>query len=157
MKPGIYIASKTVHGPRWRALREAGVPIISTWIDESEVGATSDWPDLWSRCIGEASSCVALVAYREEGETLKGGLVEVGAALASGRRVYAVGLADQTVRHHPLFHVVDTLEDALRDATNDVECARAAMELQDGRESDGKTLMEEIFEDLLQDVAERPS
>jgi hypothetical protein len=46
---GIYIASKTVHAARWRDLRAQGLPIISTWIDEAEIGATGDWPDLWHR------------------------------------------------------------------------------------------------------------
>ena len=31
----IYTASKTKHADKWRALRSAGYPIISTWIDEA--------------------------------------------------------------------------------------------------------------------------
>jgi hypothetical protein len=111
--PSIYIASKSTHGARWRSLRAAGVPIISTWIDEAEPGATSDWPDLWSRCVGEAACADALVVYREEGETLKGAWVEVGAALAAGRKVYAVGCDEFSVRHHPNFHVAGTLDQAI--------------------------------------------
>lgn len=34
----IYFASKTRHAPRWRALRDAGVPTASTWIDEAGEG-----------------------------------------------------------------------------------------------------------------------
>ena len=111
---GIYIASKAIHGPRWRDLRDhEGMPVIATWIDEAEVGATSDWPDLWSRCIAEAASCSVLIAYREPDEALKGAWVEVGAALAAGRHVIAVGCQEFTVSNHPRVHLVDDLDAAL--------------------------------------------
>lgn len=112
----IYIASKTTHGPRWRELRSAGAPFNSTWIDEAEAGATSDWQDLWMRCISEASAADVLIVYREPGETLKGAWVEVGAALASDKLVFAVGCEDFSIRHHPYFVECPTLEDALRAA-----------------------------------------
>lgn len=111
---GIYIASKTKHGPRWRALRAAGEPIISTWIDEAEVGATSDWPDLWIRCVGEASCAAVTIVYAEAGEVLKGAWVEVGAALACGRRVIAVCVDEFSVFHHPSIERSSTIEEALR-------------------------------------------
>jgi hypothetical protein len=101
---GIYVASKTVHAPRWLDARAAGLPISSTWIDEAGVGDTSDWPDLWQRCIKEASHSAALVLYQEAGEALKGALVETGAALAGGARVYYVGngmTKQLSVVHHP--------------------------------------------------------
>lgn len=110
---GFYVASKAKHGPRWRELRAAGFPVVSTWIDESEVGATSDWGDLWTRCIAEAAGAGALVVYAEPGEVLKGGLAEMGAALAMGRPVFATGIEDQSVRHHPLVTRAETLEDAV--------------------------------------------
>lgn len=109
-----YIASKTVHGPRWRRLRDAGHEIISTWIDEAEVGATSDWADLWVRCVCEAASADALLLYREPGEFLKGALVEAGAALASGKIVYAVGCEGQSFTNHPLVVKCSSLDDALQ-------------------------------------------
>jgi len=114
----IYIASKSEHGKRWRDLRAAGVPIISTWIDESEVGATSDWRSLWTRCTIEAAQCRALIVYREPGETLKGAWVEVGAALAAGRPVYAVGIEDFSVRHHPGITICCDMDAALSSALN---------------------------------------
>lgn len=109
----IYIASKAHHGPRWLALRDAGVPVVSTWIEESGAGQTSDWPDLWSRCVSEAASATALVLYREPGETLKGAWVEAGAALAHGVPVFAVGCDEFSVRHHPSVTPCATLDDAL--------------------------------------------
>lgn len=110
---GIYIASKTTHGARWRDLRASGYPIISTWIDEAEVGATSNWPDLWHRCIKEASTAAATIVYREPGEVLKGAFVEMGAALSTGRVVFAVGCDEFSVRHHMRVVPCATLDEAL--------------------------------------------
>lgn len=87
----IYIASKTKHAPRWRALREQGVNIISTWIDEAGPGESKCLTDLWTRCIREAATCDLLIVYQEPNEILKGAFIEVGAALAAGLHVYAVG------------------------------------------------------------------
>lgn len=98
---GIYIASKSKHGPRWRALRAQGYPICSSWIDECEEGATSDWVDLWTRCVSEAAGADVLIVYAEWGEILTGALVEVGAALACGVRVFTVGLNGQNFTRHP--------------------------------------------------------
>jgi hypothetical protein len=87
----VYTASKTRHAPIWRGLRSAGVPVISTWIDEAGPGETASFSDLWIRCIREASTAGALLVYAEEGDVLKGGFVEVGAALGNGVPVFAVG------------------------------------------------------------------
>lgn len=117
-----YIASKTKHAARWRALRDVGhgmpfpygVPIVSTWIDEAGEGESTDLSDLWKRCIAEASSAAACVVYVEPGETLKGALVEVGAALASGREVRWVGTpVSQTLMSHPMVKRFETVEEAL--------------------------------------------
>lgn len=97
---GIYIASKTKHADRWRFLRDkVGEPIISTWIDEAGVGETHDFADLWGRCIFEASTAQVLILYREPEDVLKGGWVELGAALASGVTVFAVGIEEFTIAH----------------------------------------------------------
>jgi hypothetical protein len=108
VKRGIYIASKTKHADRWRFLRDhVGEPIISTWIDEAGQGESGDLADLWRRCIDEASRARILILYREPEEVLKGGWIELGAALASGVTVFAVGIEEFTVakdariRHFP--------------------------------------------------------
>lgn len=109
----IYIASKTKHAHRWRALRDSGVPIVSTWIYEAGPGETESFPDLCKRCIEEASDADFLICYSEAGEALKGALIEVGAALSWGTRVMWVGPL-QTFCKHPLVTVCSSLEDALR-------------------------------------------
>lgn len=96
---GIYIASKVAHAARWRKLRLIGYPIISSWIDEAGAGESKDLSDLWQRCIREASSAEVLVLNRDPNEILKGGWIELGAALATGVPVMAVGIEEFTVAH----------------------------------------------------------
>ena len=107
--PGIYMASKAIHGPRWRKLRDAGWPIVSTWIDEAEAGRTTDWAGLWDRCADEPARAAVTVLYAEDDETLKGALVEVGAALSHGRKVIVVGSINHTWMRHRNVHCVGTL------------------------------------------------
>lgn len=113
----IYTASRTRHAPRWKDLRASGVPIIATWIDEAGPGETADMSELWGRCINEAKSAGAVILYREDGETLKGALVEVGAALGAGVPVYVVGCIDTSEYswlNHPLVTLCRTVDSALR-------------------------------------------
>lgn len=121
---GIYIASKAKHGGRWRELRASGVPIVASWIDEAEEGATSDWADLWSRCIGEASGAVAVVVYVEPYEIHKGSLVELGAALHAGVPVFWVGPEYSTAPRHRLVQRVETIERAIAMAVEQHERAQ---------------------------------
>jgi len=110
----IYVASKTKHARRWVALRDTGVPIVSTWIDEAGPGESVSLQDLWVRCITEASTADAVLLYTEPGDGLKGALVEVGAALAFGVPVYVVG--DGTEGSwvcHPCVVRVATIEEAV--------------------------------------------
>lgn len=94
---GVYVASKTRHAPTWKIIRAAGLPIISTWIDEAGPGESADLDDLWSRCITESASAAVLILYREPDDHLKGGWVELGAALASGVPVFSVGIDQFTI------------------------------------------------------------
>jgi hypothetical protein len=108
----IYIASKTRHADRWLAMRAAGAPIISTWIDEAGEGESADLHDLWERCISESKSCDTLIVYRESQDILKGAWVEIGAALASGVPVYAVGLDGFTISNYRGIRHFPTIEEA---------------------------------------------
>lgn len=100
---GIYVASKTKHALMWRQFRDAGYPIVSTWIDEAGVGETKCFADLWVRCINEASNCQALVLYREPDEVLKGAWTKMGAALTAGRPVHVIGdMTGISCVNHPL-------------------------------------------------------
>jgi hypothetical protein len=96
----IYTASKTKHAHLWRYLRAAGAPIISTWIDEAGEGESADLHDLWERCISESRDCKTLIVYKEPEDVLKGAWVEIGAALAAGKPVHAVGLHGFTISNY---------------------------------------------------------
>lgn len=99
---GIYVASRSELGPMWQDFRRrAGYPIISTWIDESGPGETTDLGDLWRRCVDEASVCDALVAYHRKGDVWKGAFIEIGVALAAGAEVFVAGDPPGSwVNHH---------------------------------------------------------
>lgn len=96
MKPmtllnGIYAASKTSHAAMWRAIRERGVMIISTWVDEAGPGQTEDLSELWFRIEQEIRMSRFLVLYAEKKDfPLRGALVECGMALALGKPVRVV-------------------------------------------------------------------
>lgn len=93
-KPKIYIASKTKHANKWVKLRESGVNVISTWIDEAEFGQTKDMADLCRRCIDECLTCDALIVYREDEDYLKGAFIEMGIVLSKYKGltpIYLVG------------------------------------------------------------------
>lgn len=125
--PGIYIASRASlpeRAAKWRALRAAGVPIISSWIDEDGEGATGDFCELWARIGREVTCASALILYAEPDDfPLKGALIEVGMALASGVPVIAVlpgvELEPRSMRPvgswlaHPLVSRASTVEEAI--------------------------------------------
>lgn len=123
----IYIASRASIPQRaalWRAFRAAGVPIISTWIDEAAEGDTNDFEELWIRISEEIAKADRLVLYaRPEDFPLKGALIEVGIALGLNKPVTVclpeVVLEGKTLRpigswiKHPLVSREDSIEKAL--------------------------------------------
>lgn len=116
MKKTIYIASKTKHAAHWRKLRAQGFNVISTWIDEAGPGESLDLRDLAVRCVAEAARADFLILYCEPGDFLKGALIEVGAALASGVQVLVVGECDSlksALNQHPLWRECPNLGTAL--------------------------------------------
>lgn len=117
----VYTASKTKYAPMWQGLRLSGINVISTWIDEAEVGDTDDLADLWDRCIEEASTCDVLLAYRgASDEILKGAFIEIGAALSAGAHVFLAGPFEESFTHHQSVRKFATLHEALS-AIRDLE------------------------------------
>lgn len=115
-KPKIYIASKAIHRPMWRYLRDRwDFHIISTWIDTPDefIGVTDevnlDYTKLWLSCVNDVRNCDVLVMYVEEGERMKGALIELGIALGLGKEVIVTGpVGDNgTWHHHPKVEVSD--------------------------------------------------
>lgn len=75
----------------WRALRNLGYPINSTWIDEAGPGETSDMGKLWERITVEVQEAKGVVAYlHKEDMPFKGSLIEIGMALGQGKPVAVV-------------------------------------------------------------------
>ncbi len=88
LQNGFYAASRAsipARGQMWRALRDSGVQINSSWIDEDGDGQTENFSDLWLRIESEVKRSEALILYAEpEDFPLKGAYIEVGIALACG-------------------------------------------------------------------------
>lgn len=112
----VYVASKTTHAHKWRALRNAGHPISSSWIDEAGEGESGDYAELSERCLQEVREASILVLYCEQGEVLKGAIIEAGAALMAGIPVRQVGNCASLSRvfcKHPLWREYRSVEEAL--------------------------------------------
>jgi hypothetical protein len=133
---GIYIASKTKHAKVWKAYRDAGFPLASTWIDEAGKGETENFADLWMRCVWEATNCAVLIAYREKDEVLKGAMIEIGCAIASGRLVLLCGDWEGfSFTAHPLVKIVENINNAFAIGT------RATMKFAQNAARDHNTLI----------------
>jgi hypothetical protein len=115
-RPRVYVASKSELHAYWRTWRATGLTdgfdIISTWIDEGDEGATADWSDLWVRCITEAASADVVVALHRPADQWKGAFVEIGAALAAGKRVHVVGAPPGSWTAHPNVYRFGSVDDA---------------------------------------------
>jgi hypothetical protein len=114
----LYVASKARHWPFWAALRSAGINIISRWIDWpanlTGVEPTQEqWSEHWTRCIREAASAEICIVLLRAGEQHAGALLEAGAALAAGRRVYMVDEIGFSFAHHPSVRRFATLAQAV--------------------------------------------
>lgn len=125
-----YVASRAsipARSAMWRHLRDHGVKITSTWIDEAGEGETACNTDLWRHISREVTDADALILYAEDGDfPLKGALIEVGMALAQGKRVLVVApdvkLEPHTLRPlgswaaHPMVTLHQTVQHAISHA-----------------------------------------
>lgn len=108
---GIYVASKRVHAPLWRLMREGGFPIVARWLDAPE--GTSK-RDVWTNAAEDIRSVACLVAYGLPSEVQKGLIAEVGMAIMLGRPVLYVGLDPDTytMLSHPMCVPMASLAEA---------------------------------------------
>lgn len=109
----------------WRSLRERGLPIKATWIDEAGEGETADLDELWQRIHREISASEGTILYAENGDfPLKGALIECGMTLGMGKPVAiilrGIELEERSFRPlgswaaHPLCAFVSTIHEAKR-------------------------------------------
>lgn len=116
MIPTIYTASKTTHAEKWRDLRSLGWSINASWIDESGEGESGEYSELSQRCLNEAIMADFVLLYCEEGEILKGALIEVGAALGTGKVIRCVGECpslSRVFRKHPKWEEYSSIQTAI--------------------------------------------
>lgn len=88
----VYIASRVHHAEQWRRIRDGGgLNIISSWIDEAGEGETENFDELWERIYKEIVACDYFILYAPNSDAAwKGALIETGAAIALGKKVYVV-------------------------------------------------------------------
>ena len=115
----VYMASKLHHFRRWRALR-------AQW---SNLHFTARWPDMdvstvpgtpeearkhWIEDEEDVRAADAVLVYAEDGEHLRGALVEAGMAIALRKTVVVVGTHPDfgTWQHHPRVIQARDLEEA---------------------------------------------
>ena len=92
---GVYIASRTRHAKKWRDLRSAGAPIISSWIDliddDGTDAAEEDFDGLWAKILTEIGGARGLVLYAEPSDfPFRGAFIETGMAMMAGLPVAVV-------------------------------------------------------------------
>lgn len=131
MKPAIYTASRMHHAGMWRELREqemrkliitarwidqaksfdeAQAPVEvkrQGWLDDEEDIRRSDYVLVYAKTFDEKTKAVLEAGWSgtkcEDGETLRGALVEAGMGIALGKRVVLCGESESfgTWQHHP--------------------------------------------------------
>jgi len=112
----IYVASNIRFIDFWKKLRDSGVAISSTWIDDvpdqEDKEAISK---LWLNCFEEIRQSDMIMVKAEKEDKFKGVLVEIGAALVLDKPVYLIGENNNMgdVYHHPLFYKVSSPEEAI--------------------------------------------
>ncbi len=115
----VYVISKIKYAEMWREIREK-INIISSWIDIENEEDPDLLAKMWSSFIEEASTCTHAIVYAEDEEHLKGGLIELGAAIAGGATIYVIGHVPElrTVQFHPRVNLVSSISDAIKKIKN---------------------------------------
>jgi hypothetical protein len=115
----VYVASKAKHAGWWQALRASGLDICATWVDwpfnhNGCEPSPADWAEHWQKCVDQAATCDVLLLHAIDGEVQRGALIELGAALATNRKVFIVSPYDWSWKHHPAVTVFSSLADAIK-------------------------------------------
>jgi nucleoside 2-deoxyribosyltransferase len=113
----VYFASKLKHGEKWRDIKDVRVHAHARWLKHNEIG-TPDTPEFakrfWVEDHQDVASSDCVIVYAEDGEHLRGALVEAGIALALDIPVFVIGSHPDygTWQYHPTVRRCKTLEDA---------------------------------------------
>jgi hypothetical protein len=119
----VAVASKARHVCWWQALRTAlaasGIDLISGWPDwpfnhDGVEPSADEWREHSKACIEDATSADVLLFYAAEDERQFGALLETGAALGAGKRVFVVSPhAWPFLKCHPRVRAFTTMEGAI--------------------------------------------
>jgi hypothetical protein len=115
-----YVAGKSRHWPWLAALRAAGLPLASSWLDwehnrdSYSEPSSDDWAKHSETCLREAAECDVLILYVREDEQHFGALLETGSALAAGKQVFLISPHPWPfLRNNPLVRSFASLEAAV--------------------------------------------
>lgn len=113
--PMIYVASKLIHAEMWKNLRQAGINIVSTWIDSGRPENDDAARRILKACEEEIAKSAFLVLYCRKGEVLRDALVECGIALALGKEIRQVGECESVglFAFHPMWKKCQSLAQAV--------------------------------------------
>lgn len=119
----VYFASKTIHANKWRGydLRSPILKVTGRWIkqviiDDGDLLKRGHGREMSARCWIEDQQDIQcsdyLVLYAEEGEHLRGGLVEAGIAIEYGIPVICIGTHPDygSWQWHPMCMRLESLE-----------------------------------------------
>lgn len=117
----VYTASKLKHAQMWKELCSKHNHFIfhARWLKHVTLG-TEDSPEnarfFWEQDEDDVKNADALLVYAAPDDHLRGGLVEVGIALASKTPVIAIGKHPDygTWQYHPGVYRVESIEHALK-------------------------------------------
>lgn len=122
----IYIASKVIHAPKWRQLREHNIPVINKWIDIANTPKTTNkkvlkewYKFLWDTCISDVNSCTHFILYNEKNDNpLQGTFIELGVALQTNKKIYAVSENNYEILKYYKVKKYSTIEKVLEEIFN---------------------------------------
>jgi hypothetical protein len=132
----VYPAAKSKHAVWFRALQSAGVPLQASWLtwpfnENGESPTQDDWAAHSAACLKEATAADVVLLVAFDGESHFGALLEAGAALAAGKRVFLVSPhAWDFLRHHPCCRSFDSVADAVQAIMAAAAGERARREMQ---------------------------
>jgi hypothetical protein len=119
------------------ALQAAGVPFNASWLtwqfnSDAALEPTQDeWEEHSDRCSREAAEADITLFVAQDGENHFGALLEVGAALSAGKRVFLVSPHEWPfLRCNPRCRSFETLADAVTAIMAGVAGERARREMQ---------------------------
>lgn len=129
MEYAIYTAGKVWQAAKFRWLRDkCDFNVCARWIDMdfSKEASAEEKKAAWKICMEDVARCDFLLLYCEkEDEEHRGSLVEIGAAMALNKPIYAIGKAktfmataysDVAFTHHPLWNWVHDPENIVKGA-----------------------------------------